>query len=136
MHERRLGDYCPTPSPSRDYYTAELHHCGAATSVAGVDKDGNRFGSPEALRLLEMKVVPPKYFTFDVNGKGATLHLEWHGMRFSRWRPIESMRNDLRLMAPELLEMFDASLDAVKWSFIPDAQPMTTDEIADALRDT
>jgi hypothetical protein len=130
MHERKLGDYCPSPSKTLEVtYSAELHMLGAATSLAGVTRDGERFGSTEALRLLEMMVCPPLYFTFDETGERASLHIQWHGMRFSRTSRIERMRQDLRQFAPELQEYFEQSFDLVKDCFATGAQPLTVEEV-------
>lgn len=131
MSERTLGNYCPSPT-LRPRFSAELHQDGTATSIAGVDHEGRRFGSQEAQRLLELKVCPPLYFTFDETGRAATLHVEWHGMRFSRCSKISRMRQDLEQFAPDLLSDFEDAYASVQGCFVTDAIPLTAEEVENA----
>lgn len=124
MSERKLGDYCPTPTETRLYHTAELHVGGACTSVAGVSRDRTRFGSEENLRVLEALVTPPLYFTFDETGLRATLHIEWHGLRFGRTAKIERMRQDLDQFAPDMVSLFEEAYEQVRHAFNPRAVPV------------
>ncbi len=124
MPERRMGDYCPTPTDTRLYHTAELHVGGASTSVAGIARDRTRFGSEENLRILEALVTPPLYFTFDETGLRATLHIEWHGLRFWRTAKIERLRQDLELFAPDMVSLFEEAYEQVRHAFTPRAVPV------------
>lgn len=124
MTERKLGDYCPTPTQPAVTYSAELHINGAVTSCAGVTHEGVRFGGAEDFALLQRMAVPFKYFTFDETGFHATMHLEWRGLTVSRHRTIARMRLDLAQFAPELVPVFEEAYDCVKHAFRPNAEPV------------